>query len=362
MQEVLPGLYLGPYSAATKSRFKTLLDHGITHIICVRQTIESHMVRANFPHKIKYLVLDMADNPTQNLIMYLGECRSFIDECLVSGGKCLVHGNLGISRSAAIVVAYVMEKKNMTYKEALEFVQNRRYCINPNDGFKQQLREYEAIYRAQQTVLVNGQCSQDKGRLKRKHEQTIDWQQLSIEQQQQQQHEEGCVRLPQLDWSGSVAAGGDSGESFHVLYYCLGRLIFTLRAAKCASNICVVGAVGLPFFLGWTRKASSRSKSLGVPPSGWVALLLLGGEDSPPAAGGGGGGALSGVGGEGRLCYHTAATRSSSLGRYTIRDMSSLAEPGSPHSSPEEQPGVHTQHVTGAAVWVPEVVAFLPLL
>ncbi|KAK3868990.1 hypothetical protein Pcinc_025673 [Petrolisthes cinctipes] len=205
MQEVLPGLYLGPYSAATKSRFKTLLDHGITHIICVRQTIESHMVRANFPHKIKYLVLDMADNPTQNLIMYLGECRSFIDECLVSGGKCLVHGNLGISRSAAIVVAYVMEKKNMTYKEALEFVQNRRYCINPNDGFKQQLREYEAIYRAQQTVLVNGQCSQDKGRLKRKHEQTIDWQQLSIEQQQQQQqHEEGCVRLPQLDCSSTL--------------------------------------------------------------------------------------------------------------------------------------------------------------
>ncbi|XP_045109441.1 serine/threonine/tyrosine-interacting protein B-like isoform X2 [Portunus trituberculatus] len=173
MQEILPGLYLGPYSAATKSRFNTLLDHGITHIICIRQSIESHMVRANFPDKIKYLILDMADNLTQNLISHVAECRTFIDECLASGGKCLVHGNLGISRSAALVVAYVMEKRTLSYREALEFVQNRRYCINPNDGFKQQLMEYEAIYKAQQTLL-NGQCSQEKGKLKRKHDQTSD--------------------------------------------------------------------------------------------------------------------------------------------------------------------------------------------
>ncbi|KAK8380906.1 hypothetical protein O3P69_008077 [Scylla paramamosain] len=116
MQEILPGLYLGPYSAATKSRFNTLLDHGITHIICIRQSIESHMVRANFPDKIKYLILDMADNLTQNLISHVAECRTFIDECLASGGKCLVHGNLGISRSAALVVAYVMEKRTLSYR------------------------------------------------------------------------------------------------------------------------------------------------------------------------------------------------------------------------------------------------------
>lgn len=33
--------------------------------------------------------------------------------------------------------------------------------------------EYEAIYKAQQTLL-NGQCSQEKGKLKRKHDQTFD--------------------------------------------------------------------------------------------------------------------------------------------------------------------------------------------
>ncbi|XP_066969714.1 serine/threonine/tyrosine-interacting protein B-like [Macrobrachium rosenbergii] len=173
MQEVLPGLFLGPFNAATKSKFSSLLDHGITHIICIRQDIEAHMIRPNFPHKIKYLIIDMADSCLENLISHISECRDFIDECLAAGGKCLVHGNLGISRSAAVVIAYVMEKKMLTYKEALEFVQNRRYCINPNDGFKHQLIEYEAIYKAQQT-LMNGQCSQEKGKLKRKLDQSFD--------------------------------------------------------------------------------------------------------------------------------------------------------------------------------------------
>jgi len=174
MQEILPGLYLGPYNAATKSRFSTLITHGITHIICIRQSIEAHIIRANFPDKIKYLVVDMADTWTQNLISHLSECQSFIEECLSSGGKCLVHGNLGISRSAAVVIAYVMVKQQMTFKEALEFTQNRRYCINPNDGFKQQLQEYEMIYKAQNTMLQGGQCSQNNGRLKRKHHEDSD--------------------------------------------------------------------------------------------------------------------------------------------------------------------------------------------
>jgi hypothetical protein len=34
MQEIIPGLYLGPYSSAAKNSLDTLKDAGITHIIC----------------------------------------------------------------------------------------------------------------------------------------------------------------------------------------------------------------------------------------------------------------------------------------------------------------------------------------
>lgn len=49
MQEIVPGVYLGPYSSAMKKQLQTLRDHGITHIICVRHRLEAHYIRPNFP-------------------------------------------------------------------------------------------------------------------------------------------------------------------------------------------------------------------------------------------------------------------------------------------------------------------------
>ncbi|XP_046981571.1 serine/threonine/tyrosine-interacting protein-like [Schistocerca americana] len=158
MQEIVPGLYLGPYSAAVRCRLKALLAHGVTHIVCVRQAVEAHFVRPNFPDQFKYLVLDIADSPNENIIQHFGTVRQFIDEGLNAGGKVLVHGNAGISRSAALVLAYVMEKYGLSCSAAFGLVQQRRFCINPNEGFLAQLTEFEPIYRAQQT-LRNGEAS-----------------------------------------------------------------------------------------------------------------------------------------------------------------------------------------------------------
>lgn len=56
MQEVVPGLYLGPYSAASRSKLQSLIEHGITHIVCVRQDIEANFIKPNFPDKFKYVI------------------------------------------------------------------------------------------------------------------------------------------------------------------------------------------------------------------------------------------------------------------------------------------------------------------
>lgn len=58
----------------------------------------------------RYLVLDIADNNTENIIRHFSTVSLFIEEAISSGGKCLVHGNAGISRSAALVMAYIMQK------------------------------------------------------------------------------------------------------------------------------------------------------------------------------------------------------------------------------------------------------------
>nr|XP_033808072.1 serine/threonine/tyrosine-interacting protein isoform X5 [Geotrypetes seraphini] len=154
MQEILPGLFLGPYSSAMKSKLPILQKCGITHVVCVRQNIEANFIKPNFEQLFRYLVLDIADNPVENIIRFFPMTKEFIDGSLQTGGKVLVHGNAGISRSAALVIAYIMETFGIKYRDAFTYVQERRFCINPNAGFVHQLQEYEAIYLAKLTIKM----------------------------------------------------------------------------------------------------------------------------------------------------------------------------------------------------------------
>lgn len=60
----------------------------------------------------------------------------------VSTDKVLVHCAMGRSRSATLVLAYLMIYKNMTVVDAIEQVSRHR-CILPNRGFLKQLRELD---------------------------------------------------------------------------------------------------------------------------------------------------------------------------------------------------------------------------
>uniref|UniRef100_A0A4W6FUM9 Serine/threonine/tyrosine interacting protein n=1 Tax=Lates calcarifer TaxID=8187 RepID=A0A4W6FUM9_LATCA len=153
MQEILPGLFLGPYSAAMKSKLPILERQGITHIVCVRQDIEANFIKPNFPHTFRYLVLDIADNPVENIIRFFPTTKEFIDSCLATGGKVLVHGNAGISRSVSEAVIVTLLSCS-PHRDAFSHVQERRFCINPNVGFVHQLQEYEAIYLAKLTIKM----------------------------------------------------------------------------------------------------------------------------------------------------------------------------------------------------------------
>ncbi len=52
---------------------------------------------------------------------------------------------MGISRSASVVIAYIMYKNKMKFKEAYDFVHKKRNVISPNMGFQEQLEKFEKI-------------------------------------------------------------------------------------------------------------------------------------------------------------------------------------------------------------------------
>ena len=49
----------------------------------------------------------------------------------------------GVSRSASLVIAYLMKENNWKYEESFKFVKSKRSKIFPNLGFTNQLKCYE---------------------------------------------------------------------------------------------------------------------------------------------------------------------------------------------------------------------------
>jgi len=72
----------------------------------------------------------IADIPDFPIIRIFDECIEFIDTALKTG-KILVHCAAGVSRSASVVIAYIMKKNNLSYEDASFMVRQKRPMISP---------------------------------------------------------------------------------------------------------------------------------------------------------------------------------------------------------------------------------------
>ncbi|CAG9759999.1 unnamed protein product [Ceutorhynchus assimilis] len=90
---------------------------------------------------ITYKFIKMLDLDSIDLNKYLPDCISFIDNCLNCKENVLVHCNAGVSRSASVVMSYLIVQNKLSFKNAYELVKKARPCIRPNDGFMIQLRK-----------------------------------------------------------------------------------------------------------------------------------------------------------------------------------------------------------------------------
>mmetsp|Transcript_134489 Transcript_134489/g.389186 ORF Transcript_134489/g.389186 Transcript_134489/m.389186 type:complete len:210 (+) Transcript_134489:72-701(+) len=149
-QEIVPGLWLGPFGAARDQDF--LKRANITDALVVRAPEEARIIAPKYPEFIKYEILECRDSPFENIIRFFSSVKQLLDLVLGRGGRILVHDNAGMSCSAAFVVAYVMETFNLTSDLAHHYVLTRRHCISINEGFRNQIREYEMLHKVQAQI------------------------------------------------------------------------------------------------------------------------------------------------------------------------------------------------------------------
>lgn len=84
------------------------------------------------------------DDPTENLLDRLEACLEFIDKAR-ERGTILVHCMAGVSRSASVIVAYLMKIESLSVKDALSSLREVSSKVCPNKGFMEQLQMFEEM-------------------------------------------------------------------------------------------------------------------------------------------------------------------------------------------------------------------------
>ncbi|CAJ1080326.1 dual specificity phosphatase DUPD1-like [Xyrichtys novacula] len=138
VNEVWPDLYIG--DAVTAQNKSLLLSLGITHVVNAAHGPEHIDTGPCFYEDtiIQYHGVEAPDSRDFDLSPFFSETADFIQRALSQKGKVLVHCARGISRSAALVLAFLMIKKRLTLVEAVETVRRHRNIL-PNVGFLSQL-------------------------------------------------------------------------------------------------------------------------------------------------------------------------------------------------------------------------------
>ena len=134
INQITEKVYLGSLKAA--ENYEYLINNKIYNILSL--TSDTPKILST---KLNQKIIDINDFSNENIIQYFYECIQFIE----NSNKVFVHCNKGISRSATIVIAYIMWKNHYNYIDSFFYVKNKRNFISPNEGFIQQLKIFERL-------------------------------------------------------------------------------------------------------------------------------------------------------------------------------------------------------------------------
>ena len=136
MSEIIKGkLYLGDMFDACDSKF--IEFYNIDTIICVA----SRLKITNTNPQIKKYQFDLEDDYSCNISDFFDEINTLIK----NNKTVLVHCAAGVSRSATIVLAYLIQNENLSLREAFLKVRQKRPRICPNKEFMKQLIAFELL-------------------------------------------------------------------------------------------------------------------------------------------------------------------------------------------------------------------------
>ncbi|XP_065200408.1 dual specificity protein phosphatase MPK-4-like [Planococcus citri] len=135
MDLIEAGLWLGNLTAALN--IPILTKYKITSILTVDTCPLPRTITCSPSIDIKFV--QVSDLPYEDLLSHFSEMYDFIFQGMEKG-NVLVHCYYGVSRSAAVILAFLMKKHSLNFDEALQKLKEKRKIVGPNIGFENQLR------------------------------------------------------------------------------------------------------------------------------------------------------------------------------------------------------------------------------
>jgi protein-tyrosine phosphatase len=135
--KITDNLYLG--NEIDAKNYDLLTYYNISYIV---NAAKKQLVY--YPQKFKYIHLNLSDYSNQDLSKYFYDVLTFMDK---AKGNIFVHCHYGKSRSSSYVIAYLMYKNKWSLKKTYKFVKDKRNYINPNKGFKEQLKYLDKYFK-----------------------------------------------------------------------------------------------------------------------------------------------------------------------------------------------------------------------
>uniref|UniRef100_A0A2K5UMJ2 Dual specificity protein phosphatase n=1 Tax=Macaca fascicularis TaxID=9541 RepID=A0A2K5UMJ2_MACFA len=138
VDEVWPNLFIGD-AATANNRFE-LWKLGITHVLnAAHGGLYCQGGPDFYGSSVSYLGVPAHDLPDFDISAYFSSAADFIHRALnTPGAKVLVHCAVGVSRSATLVLAYLMLHQRLSLRQAVITVRQHRWVF-PNRGFLHQL-------------------------------------------------------------------------------------------------------------------------------------------------------------------------------------------------------------------------------
>lgn len=164
--KITESIWLGSYKDS--SYHDELTKLGITHILNVAKECSHDNGVQNIIVK-KFNIVDHSDS---NIHLIFDEAHKFINECLESKGKILIHCQQGISRSTTVLISYLMKygfisldntkyEPSGSYESVSQYVRSCRSIVSPNLGFVFTLCEFEKELKKDHFGIEEDQKSSD---------------------------------------------------------------------------------------------------------------------------------------------------------------------------------------------------------